>query len=451
MRDLLLSALVAGLLLSIFKHPHMGAYVWAWLSLMNPHKLTYGFAYSLPWAQATAAITLTMVVFSRARKPFPVNAITVTYVALMAWMAVTSIFSINPPEDVKFRLTFVFKIHLMMWVTFMLLRGRKHIEALIWVVVISVGFYGIKGGVFTIATGGRGRVWGPPSGLLEGNNELAIGLIAILPLVFYLQQTATNRWVRRGLVVSMVLIALSILGTQSRGALLALLTMGFMLGLKSRHPVRVSLLIFILVSVAIVFMPDTWSSRMDTIQDYKADTSAMSRIYTWHTLWNVAVDRPIMGAGFGADNFPLFQRYAPADPQYDPVAGTVWVAHSIYFQALGEHGFVGLALFLGIGLVTWVRAGRLAARASKDAEFSTWVPLLMRMAQTSLLGYAVGGAFLSLMHLDLIYYVVGFVVLVDATMTEALRVRASAPSLAGKAPGPSGVTEAEPRATRRVG
>lgn len=423
MRDLLLSLVIAGLLLSIFKNPAMGAYLWAWLSVMNPHKLTYGFAYSMPWAYATAALTLAMLVLSSARKSFPVNSITVAYVSLMLWMSVTSLFSINPPIDVKERWIFVFKIHLMMWVTLMLLRGRKQIEILIWVVVFSVGFYGIKGGLFTLATGGSGRVWGPPGGMLEGNNELAIGLIAVTPLMFYLQQTSTRPWIRRGLVLCIVLIAFSILGTQSRGALLALLSMAFMLGLKSQHPVRSSVLIMMLVGVAIIFMPDSWTSRMDTIQEYKADTSAMSRIYTWNTLWNVALDRPFVGAGFGADNLPLFNRYAPTDPQFAAVLGTVWVAHSIYFQALGEHGFVGLGLFLSIGLLTWLRAGKLARLAANDPEYASWVPLLMRMVQTGLLGYAVGGAFLSLMHLDLIYYVVAVVILVDATMKEEMRRR----------------------------
>lgn len=438
MRDLLLSALVAGLLLATLKNPAIGAYVWAWLSIMNPHKLTYGFAHSMPWAAAAAALTLTLAVFSKARKPFPVNAITVVYVAMMLWMTLTSVFSINPPEDVQTRLIAAFKIHLMMWVTFMLLRGREQIEILIWVVVFSVGFYGIKGGLFTIATGGSGRVWGPPGGMLEGNNELAIGLIAVTPLMFYLQQTVVRRWLRWALLVCIVLIAFSVLGTQSRGALLALVAMALMWGLKSRYPVRASLGIMMLVGTAVMFMPDSWSSRMDTIQEYKADTSAMSRIYTWHTLWNVALDRPLLGAGFGADNFQVFQRYAPTDPQFDAVQGTVWVAHSIYFQALGEHGFVGLALFLSIGLLAWWRAGRLAKLADKDPAYADWVPLLMRMTQTGLLGYAVGGAFLSLMQLDLIYYVVGIVVLVDVTMKEEMRARARAPVPGTEVPSDSG-------------
>ena len=58
------------------------------------------------------------------------------------------------------------------------------------------------------------------------------------------------------------------------------------------------------------------------------------------------------------------------------------------------------------------------SKARDDLEFSTWVPMLMRMTQVSLVGFAIGGAFLSFMLLDLSFYIPGIVVLVHATMHE---------------------------------
>ena len=52
------------------------------------------------------------------------------------------------------------KIFFMLILTLMILRGRKQIDCLIWVIVISVAFYGVKGGAWTLLTGGGGRVWG---------------------------------------------------------------------------------------------------------------------------------------------------------------------------------------------------------------------------------------------------------------------------------------------------
>ncbi len=419
LRDLVLTAVVGVLLLSIFKHPVIGAYLWAWLSLMNPHKLTYGFAFRLPFAQAAAAVTLLAWALTRKRQALPMSPIVALQLLLLLWMTVTCFFAIAQRDDVIERWIFVMKIQLMLLITWMLVTDAKQLRVLIWVVTLSVAFFGIKGGVWTVLTGGGGRVWGPPGGMLEGNNELAVGLVLLMPMLYYLHQTELRPWLKKLLVFFMVTVAFSILGSQSRGALLALVSMSFFLGLKSKHPVRSSVVLLLCVGVAIAFMPDTWTNRMDTIRTFEGDGSAMSRIWTWQTLWNAAVDRPLVGAGFQADNAVVFARYSPQGQEWAVFAGRVYVAHSIYFQMLGEHGFVGLALFLGLGATTWFVAGGVARRAAAYPEFADWMPLLMRMVQVSLIGYGAGGAFLSLAYLDLPYYVIGFVV----TCTGLLRRR----------------------------
>jgi len=421
MRDVALTTVVALLLLMVFKHPVLGAYVWAWLSLMNPHKLTYGFAFNLPFAQATAVVTLLALLFTRKRQPLPINSMVVVQMLLLGWMTLTSFFAFAPAEEVLDRWLFVFKINVMLWVTWMLVCDPKQLRVLVWVVTLSVAFFGIKGGVWTVLTGGGGRVWGPPGGMLQDNNALAVGLVVLMPMLYYLRQTETQAWLRLGLAAAMVACAFSILGSQSRGALLGLLAMAFFLGLKSKYPIRTSLALLVLGAVVIGFMPDTWTSRMDTMQTYQDSSSAMSRIWTWHTLWNAAVDRPFVGAGFLADSPEIFARYAPVDEIYRPFLGRVFVAHSIYFQMLGEHGFVGLGLFVLLGLLTWRTAARVARQARDDETLGSWLPLLMRMVQVSLVGFGAGGAFLSLAYVDLPYMIMGFVVLSDALVKRRLR------------------------------
>ena len=426
MRDILLTCFIVGLLPFVLRRPEIGAYLWVWLGMMNPHKLAYGFAHSLPFAQIVAIVTMVGFVFYKNKKPLPINGGVVLLLALFAWMTVTSALSINHQPAVWDRWLFVLKITVMLLLTLMLLRGRKQIDWLVWVMVVSIGFFGIKGGAWTLATGGGGRVWGPPGGMLEDNNALAVALVMILPLMFYLQQTATRRWVRYGLVVCMVFVGFSILGSQSRGALLAVLVMIFALGLKSLRPVRFSLVLFALVCVALAFMPESWTQRMDTIQAYDGDNSAMARIYTWQTLWNVALSRPLVGAGFAADNLAVFLQYAPTDSRFELLQGRVFVAHSIYLQAVGEHGFPGLLLFLALGYWLWRAAGQAARQAATQPDLATWVPLLMRMCQVATLGFAVGGAFLSLMNLDVPYYLLAVVILVRSTIKEQLKSKPSA-------------------------
>jgi putative inorganic carbon (HCO3(-)) transporter len=422
-RDIVLTAIIGALLIAVLKHPVIGAYLWAWLSLMNPHKLTYGFAFSMPFAMVTAAVTLVMLAgTSQRRMPPPDPILTILYLMLF-WMTVTSFFALADRSDVIDRWVFVMKIQVMLIATVMLVRDARQLRILIWVVAMSVGYFGIKGGIFTVMTGGGFHVWGPP-GLLEGNNELAVGLVMMVPMFYFLRQTETRKWVRHLLLGVIIALAFSILGSQSRGALLALVAMAFVLGLRGKYPVRTSLLLTLLLLVAVAFMPDSWVSRMETINTYSDDASAMSRIWTWKTMWNAAVDRPFLGVGFRADNLAVFSRYAPAGPEWDRYEGTVFVAHSIYFQMLGEHGFLGLGLFLLFWVVTWVRAGRVAKLALSRPDLNAWVPDLMRMVQVSLIGYAVGGAFLSLAYLDLTYYLAAFVVMAGALVAAPAVVRA---------------------------
>lgn len=415
MRDIVLALLMVGLLPVALFRPHIGACLWAWVSIMNPHTLTYGFARGLPWAQATAVATLLGLVFAgKRRHTVPWSFGTGLLYMLMIWMTVTSVFSINVATEVWDRWAFVMKIFVMLVVSLALIRGRRQIELLMWVIVGSVAFYGVKGGLFTLLTGGGGRVWGPPGGMIADNNSIAIAFIIVLPWMYYLQAIANNRWVKWGMGLSMALTVFALLGTQSRGALVALLVMGLLLGLKGKHAVRSLVGVGILIALAIAFMPDAWVARMNTIGGYNADSSAMSRLWTWQTLWNLAVDRPLVGGGFRSDSVTVFTLYSPVQGRGE-FSQDVFVAHSIYFQALGEHGFPGLFLYLGIGFWTWWAAGNLGRKLAKHPEYGSWVPLLMRMCQVSLAGFAVGGAFLSLMILDLPYYIFAVVLLVRAS------------------------------------
>ena len=429
MRDILITVIVLGLLPFILRSPRIGAYAWAWLSLMNPHRGAFGFARSIPFAHLVALSTLAGFLFSRDRRPFPVNSITVTQVLLLVWMSITCLFALNSTEIVLERWIFVFKIQLMLFVTMMLIRGREQIERLIWVVTLSVGFYGVKGGIWTLMGGGSGRVWGPAGSMIEGNNEVGLALVMLIPFMYFLHQVSTRRLIRAALVFAIVTSCFAILGSQSRGALLALVGMAFVLALKGKRPIQMSLLLGTLIVSAALFMPESWTARMGTIKTYEADSSAMSRISTWKTLWNLALDRPLVGGGFGSDNAAVFAAYAP-ERVGDYVGGAVFVAHSIYFQALGEHGFPGLLLYLLLGFFTWKKAAEIAKKSEMDAELRTWVPILMRMVQVSLVGFAAGGAFLSLVYFDLPYYIVGYVVLVDATLRERERERERSNSIA---------------------
>lgn len=415
MRDIALTAIFLVLIPLILKRPAIGALAWAWVSLMSPHRLTFGFASTLPFAMVVAILTMVAMPFSNERKRLPINQITVLLIVFVCWMSITVHFALNPDKDsVNYAWIQVLKIHLMLLITIVLIRGRRLIEQLIWVIVASIGYYGVKGGFFTIKTAGAFKVWGPSGTFIEGNNELALALVALIPLMYYLVRVSENKWIKRGLWVSIIACIFSVLGSQSRGAFLAIVTMISFLVIKSDRRAMLSLILIVVSVILAIFMPPEWYARMNTINEYQDDASANSRLNTWATIWNMAMDRPIVGAGFKVGSDLLYQLYSPGpwSMSFD--------SHSIYFQALGEHGFPGLILFLSIGIITWTKAGKLAKTNAKGPE-ADWIPLLMRMIQVSLLGFAAGGAFLGLMHYDFPYYLAGLVVMVGASVEEEQR------------------------------
>ncbi|MBK8578746.1 MAG: putative O-glycosylation ligase, exosortase A system-associated [Candidatus Accumulibacter sp.] len=231
MRDLLVVGIVLIGSLYALRYPWFGIMLWTWVSLMNPHALAYGFARDFPVAAIVAIATLIGVLTTKERQNPFAQSPAVWLLLFMGWICITYPFSYNVEGSTEM-FSKVMKVDLMILVALTLLKTRRHIEFFVWVVVCSLGFYGVKGGIFTIMTGGNYRVWGP-GGFIGGNNEIALALIVVIPLMRYLQLQATNRWVRHGFTAAMLLSAAAALGSHSRGALLAIAAMAVYLWLKS--------------------------------------------------------------------------------------------------------------------------------------------------------------------------------------------------------------------------
>jgi probable O-glycosylation ligase (exosortase A-associated) len=394
MRDLVLGGFFFGSIPFILWRPTVGVFLWVWVSVMSPHRLTWGFAYDYSFAQLVAIATLVGMLFSKEPKRLPVTPVTAVLFMLLLWMNVTTLFALEFAESLPVWER-VMKIQFMVFVSLYLLHSKQHVQVLIWVLAGSVAFFGIKGGLFTLYGGGEFRVLGPPGSFIEENNALALATIMTIPLLYFLFQQATKRWLRLGLLAAIVLCGFSALGSYSRGAFVAIGAMVVVLWWKSRHKFVTGFVLVMLLPVAIWFMPEKWESRMRSIQTYEQDTSAMGRINAWMMAFNLANDRPLIGGGFEIYNKELFGRYAP-DPD------DVHAAHSIYFQMLGEHGYVGLGLFLLLWILVW-RDASWIAREARSRDELRWAADLARMIQVSLVGYAVGGAFLNLAYYDVPY------------------------------------------------
>ncbi len=411
MRDLLVALTIFGSLPFILVRPDFGVLMWILISVMNPHRLTWSFAYDFPFGQLIAVATLIGLFFRGRAIRIPWSAPTVVLMLFVLWMNFTTLFALAP-EEAHAQWVKVMKIMFMTFIVMIAIEERRQIKWVVWTLVLSLGFYGVKGGVFTLLGGGADRVFGPSGSDIEDNNDLALGLLMTIPLLWYVSSGFTKRWLRWGFLGTIALCALAALGTYSRGALITASCMTAFVLLKSKSKIRFALLVLILMPLALGFMPEKWFERMGTIATYEADKSSLGRLNAWRMTFNLAQDRPFVGGGFQIYQPHIYERYAP-----DPTM--VLAAHSIYFSAMGEHGFVGFGLFLLFILTSWRTATWIVRRSNGQADLR-WAADLAMAIQVSLLGYIVGGAFLSMLYFDLPYYLIAVLVLVREQVEKAL-------------------------------
>ena len=415
LRDLFVTAIVLGSLPFVLKHAYIGVLLWTWLSIMNPHRLGWGFATTAPFAAIAAATTLIALVTTKDTVKLPKHPAMTVLIMFVLWMCVTTAFALYLSASFT-QLQKVLKIQLMTLVALAVLHERKHIILFVWVNALSLAFFGIKGGIFTLTGSGAGRVLGP-GGFIGGNNEIGLALIIAIPLMNFLRLTVEKNWQKHAILGAMLLSAAAALGTQSRGAFLAITAMVLLLWWRTPKKFLFGTLLVVATAALLGAMSGKWVERMKTIENYEEDTSAMGRINSWKTMANIANDR-LTGGGFDVYTASVFARYSP-DPEMTRAA------HSIYFQVLGEHGWIGLALFILMWLLVWRGANDLRRKSKPHAEFA-WVYLLAGMCQVSLVGYAVGGAFLSLAYYDFPYNVLVIIIVTQRWLNAELAKRSTA-------------------------
>jgi probable O-glycosylation ligase (exosortase A-associated) len=430
MRSLALFLELLVLLPIALARPFVGVLVWSWISFMNPHRLVWGFAGDLPWALITFTFTMIGCLLAREPKRLPINAVTVLIALFLVMISATTMFALAPWADVEAKWEATFKVFLFLLVTAALLTTRDRIHALIWVMAISLVYFGIKGGAFTLLGGGGNRVLGPPSSIIGDNNHLATGLLVSIPLLNYLRMESKHAIIRYGFLGAMVLTLFAVVGSWSRGAFVALGAVAFYFWLKSPRKLISGFLLATALACSLTFMPESWMERMQTIQQYQSDSSAGARLQVWHTAWVMATTRPLTGAGFYATySQPVVDRFTP---------GTGWRAvHSIWMEVLGEHGFPTFFVWFGIIVSGALYARRIIKQAKGVPELG-WCVNLARMAQVSTIAYVTGGSFLSLSYWDYYFTLLVAVAAVHRHVTEtlgnasqrALPIRPMAPQLA---------------------
>jgi probable O-glycosylation ligase (exosortase A-associated) len=430
MRDLMFAMMMLVAVPLAIARPFNAYLLWAWTAVVVPTSYFYGFMSSARLNFLFAILTLLLIALGRVPwKSYQANRVTWWYLVFLLHATLVYFFAYpGNPFNAEYYEFFIKGLLFSLAMPFFL-RERVHMHTLILVVVLGFGLHGVLNGLKVLASAGGHNVVGPAGTMIGDRNHLSTALALVLPLLYYLYQQSSHRLIRLGFLGGFVLVALAIVGSGSRGGFIALAVVSGWLVVTSRKRWSALALLAIMALLFVNLAPAEWFSRLSTIETAGADESFMGRVIAWQISSAIALNNPVFGGGFHAVQVQgIWDQFKGAPsllgflnlpmPDFSAKA-----AHSIYFEIMGDMGFVGLFIFLGI-LFHAIRTRYVIKRqlATMGKQW-LWARDMADMLMLSIIAYMAGGAAVSLAYFEVIYMVV--------MLMEMLRLyvgRAQAPS-----------------------
>ncbi len=415
LRDLLMLSALLVMVPMIFIRPHTGAILWAWTAMLVPNTFLFGIGQSVRYNLIFAVATLLAWLFSKEPKKVPLSGTNLLLLFFLVWIGLATAFGVAPAETRWSELAKLIKIVVFTIVITGLITTRLRVHALLFGLCLGMVYHGAAEWIKFIVSGGNQPVFVPGRSAIGDNNHFALAMVFILPVVYYLYSYSAKPLVRLAFLGTFALIFVSIIGTFSRGGFIALAAVGFYGLFKTKQKFLMLLGLGLAATFVVHLAPEDWFARMGTIQEADQVGSFMGRVIAWKISTLLALDHPLLGGGLNAIlNADIWAYYSARfdllsfipTPPHDPASYRV--AHSIYFQVLGDTGFVGLAIFLLILFRTWRATGRLIRQTAAVPELE-WINNLARAFQVSFVAYGVAGAALNMAYFEMFYV---FVVLV---------------------------------------
>ncbi|OUS15932.1 putative O-glycosylation ligase, exosortase A system-associated [Gammaproteobacteria bacterium 50_400_T64] len=413
MRDIAVLIFLAACIIASLRCAWHGVLALAIFSYLNPHAFAWGFVRSLPAFQILFLVVVLTTIMSKERQPIPKDWRVPVFITLWFYFLLTTTQAYFP-ADAWAKLWFVTKIFIPLFFTLILINTREKLYYLIVTIACSIGFVATKGGLFALKSGFAHRVYGPPGTQFYENNAFAIAVLIAIPMMLLWYRETPRQWIRYGIIAAIPLMLASAISSWSRGAFLTMGVLTIVLLWHSKRKILILPILIGAIAMAPRFLPEEWFGRMDTLNTYQEDQSAMSRIQAWTDGWNHTLQHPFMGSGF---------------------EGWRWVTqrdwHSAYVEMFSEHGFIAFALWLSLILGTLFSLTSLP-RKTKNIEGMEWVDNYCYMLRASLIAYMVGTLFLGLSYWDILYHIIFIAVLIKQFALRELAEKTGQQSLKRK-------------------
>jgi probable O-glycosylation ligase (exosortase A-associated) len=446
MRDLAFVAFLAGLLAFGLKRPFLFVLAYIYVDTVSPQRLSYFLLNSIPLSMIIAVLAMGGWALFDRKDGLSLSARQGLLLVLLAYAGVTTL-NADFPVDALEKWDWAWKTIVFAIFLPFTLRTRLRMEAVLLFLTLSAASIIIVGGIKTALGGGGYGVLNlmvdNNSGLYESSTISTVA-VALIPLILWFTRHGTifaPDWRVKlfcgALIFSCLLIPI---GTEARTGLICIALLGLLLLRDAKRRLLYIGAALALGAAAIPFLPSSFTNRMETIQGFKGDESAGTRLAVWGWTWNYALDHP-MGGGFEAyrQNRIQVSTVSEQGPGGDSQLSSVQsladegrAYHSAYFEMLGEQGFPGLILFLLIHGIGVVRMEVIRRRYRRVEGEDAWIAPLATALQNFQLIYLIGALFVGIAYQPFVYLMVATQIGFDAWLGR--RERASRSQGFGFAP-----------------
>ena len=425
MRDLAFAMIWAVLFPVALWSAHIGVLLWIWVALLAPNQELYGFMAGVPFNKVAVVATIFATVFGQDKKKFYVDPTLVLVFLIFLTATVSTYFGLISSDESWFYYDKIYKEDILVICIMSLMWSRHRIHMTLLVFCISISFTSVTEGLEVFLSGGGHKVIG--SGGLGDNNGIALVVDMMIPILYYLYQYSVNKKAKMTIVGVIVVSVFCVIGTNSRGGFIGLLIIGAVFLWNTKNKFSGFAAIIVIAAFMALVAPESWLDRIGSIHssvtDNDANGSFMGRVVAWKISTLIAFDHPFFGGGFAAvAHAPVWYHYLDhiSELSFIPspnVPGFPLVAHSIYFEVLGDMGFTGLILFLSVlGFALYnCRNIRRLSRGSPDLE---WADDLARMLQISIVVYMVSGGALSYAYAESFWILVALISRLNRTIKD---------------------------------
>ncbi len=419
--DLAITAFTLAFLTLGLRRPFLWVLGYLYIDILTPQKISWSLLAALPISLIAFILAFGgwLVLDNKQDARFTLRQFLI--VALLGYCAITTTIADFPKEAAE-KWDWVWKALLFAIFLPLTLRTRLRFEAVVTVIVLSVGAIVISGGMKTAAGGGgygQLETFVPSNtGIYEGSILSTIA-IAIIPLIWWAARFTTL--FPRGPLVTLFAAALTFaallipVGTQARTGLLCI---GLLAVLSLRSVKRRFLYLTmagLVAAAAIPFLPKSYTERMSTIENHQSDQSASTRVAVWMWTLDYVKDHPF-GGGFDAyrSNRLLIPTIAAEGSGNNVTLKTTYhvdqsrAYHSAYFEMLGEQGYAGLLLWAWIQLLGVWQMERLRRRwLDRTDPGQAWIAALATALQLSQLVYFLGAVFVGIAYQPVMFMIIG--------------------------------------------